>query len=636
MFSSTVTCTSISCDYEEPSDAGSPEVVVYEYDGLLMHTPEYPEYLASFDAEAPIKDQPLPHDALPTALSLSYVADSDSEEKPKEDPVNYLADGGDDTDDDDDDDDKEHEAFKDDDEEEEEHLAPVDSSTVHAVDHIPMSDTVEALIAEYASTPTLPSLPPSLLTPLSSPLPQIPSPPLPVPYLPLPLPSPPTHASPTYAKALLGYRPVGIRLRATSPSTHHLSEIPSLPLLLPSTTHRDDLPEADMPLWKRACFTTPTSRFEVGESSSAITDMQAGHTLAHRVDYGFVDTVDTSIRASKCRAMTAIGEVNDRVTDLAITQRQDAQELYVHCEDARDDRALLGAQAIKAHIKALQRDVDVLHRQMISDEDRLTAHIQHEHDRFRELIGTAEAEPHDGPKDAENAAKKTTATTTPMTDDQIKALIAQGVADALAEHDTNRSRKGDDSHDLGTGVRRQNSHVKTISHDVAYAMTWKTLKKMMTDKYYPRGNIKKLEIELWNLEVKESDEAEKYVGSLTDMIQGSVMASKPKKMQDAIEFATKLMDPKICTLAEHQAENKRKFEDTSRNNQNQQQPFKRHNVARAYTAGLREKNTYRRSKPMCPKCNYHHNGQFAPKCANCKRTSHLTRDCRSPVAANNN
>ncbi|GJS54815.1 putative reverse transcriptase domain-containing protein [Tanacetum coccineum] len=126
---------------------------------------------------------------------------------------------------------------------------------------------------------------------------------------------------------------------------------------------------------------------------------------------------------------------------------------------------------------------------------------------------------------------------------------------------------------------------------------------------------------------EESDEVEKYVGGLPDMIQGSVMASKPKKMQDAIEFATKLMDQKIRTLAERQAENKKKFEDTSRNNQNQQQPFKRHNVACAYTAGPGEKKPYGGSKPLCPKCNYHHDGQCAPKCVNCKRAGHLTRDC---------
>ncbi|GKB14262.1 reverse transcriptase domain-containing protein [Tanacetum coccineum] len=200
-------------------------------------------------------------------------------------------------------------------------------------------------------------------------------------------------------------------------------------------------------------------------------------------------------------------------------------------------------------------------------------------------------------------------TTTPahMTDAAIKALIAQGVADALVEIKANRtSRNGDDSYDLGTGSRRTERDARECTyndflkcqplnfngtegvcsdvveflrqdccHDVAYGMPWKTLKKMMTAKYYLRGEIKKLEIELWNLKVKgtdvlsynqrfqelalmclrmfpeESDKVEKYVGGLPDMIQGSVMASKPKIMQDAIEFATELMDQKIRSLADH-------------------------------------------------------------------------------------
>ncbi|GJX19071.1 putative reverse transcriptase domain-containing protein [Tanacetum coccineum] len=50
--------------------------------------------------------------------------------------------------------------------------------------------------------------------------------------------------------------------------------------------------------------------------------------------------------------------------------------------------------------------------------------------------------------------------------------------------------------------------------------------------------------------LEESDEVEKYVGGLPDMIQGSVMASKPKTMQDAIEFETELMDQKIHTFAD--------------------------------------------------------------------------------------
>ncbi|GKC34311.1 putative reverse transcriptase domain-containing protein, partial [Tanacetum coccineum] len=136
--------------------------------------------------------------------------------------------------------------------------------------------------------------------------------------------------------------------------------------------------------------------------------------------------------------------------------------------------------------------------------------------------------------------------------------------------------------------------------------------------------------------LEESDEVEKYVGGLPDMIQGSVMASKPKTLQYAIEFATELMDQKIRTFADRQAENKRKLDDNSRNNQNQQQPFKRQNVARAYIVGPREKKMYGGSKPLCPKCNYHDDRQCAPKCNNCKRAGHLARDYRSPAAAANN
>ncbi|GJU11603.1 reverse transcriptase domain-containing protein [Tanacetum coccineum] len=246
----------------------------------------------------------------------------------------------------------------------------------------------------------------------------------------------------------------------------------------------------------------------------------------------------------------------------------------------------------------------------------------------------------------------TTTTTTPVTDEQLKTLIAQGVADVLADHAATRSRNGKDSHDLGMGLRRQapfarectyldfmkckplyfkgtegvfeltqwfermetvfrisnctvenqikfatctllesaltwwNSHVRTIGHDVAYVMTWTNLKKMMTDKYFPRGEIKKLEVEMWNLKVKESNKIEKYVGGLPNMIHRSVMASKPKIMQDAIEFTTELIDKKISTLAEHQAENKRKLDN---NNQAQQQPPKKQGVAIAYYWRLNQK-----------------------------------------------
>nr|GFC06006.1 hypothetical protein [Tanacetum cinerariifolium] len=128
---------------------------------------------------------------------------------------------------------------------------------------------------------------------------------------------------------------------------------------------------------------------------------------------------------------------------------------------------------------------------------------------------------------------------------------------------------------------------------------------------------------------EESDRVEKYIGGLPDTIHDSVKATRPKTMQEAIEFATKLMERKIHTFVERQTENKRKQDDN--NNQAQQQPFKKQGVAIAYTAGLE----YAGTLPLCNKCKFHHIGQCTVKCVNCKRVGHLTRDCRSPVATNN-
>ncbi|GKA57111.1 hypothetical protein Tco_0756299 [Tanacetum coccineum] len=105
---------------------------------VYVSEPDYPEYLAPSDDDIPVKDQPLPVDASPIALSPGYIADSDPEED-GEDLVDYPADAGDDDDDessvdnDDDDDDVEE------DEEEEEHLAHADSTVVGSltIDHVP-------------------------------------------------------------------------------------------------------------------------------------------------------------------------------------------------------------------------------------------------------------------------------------------------------------------------------------------------------------------------------------------------------------------------------------------------------------------------------------------------------------------
>ncbi|GKF03450.1 reverse transcriptase domain-containing protein [Tanacetum coccineum] len=165
---------------------------------------------------------------------------------------------------------------------------------------------------------------------------------------------------------------------------------------------------------------------------------------------------------------------------------------------------------------------------------------------------------------------------------------------------------------LGAALTWWNGHVRTLGHDAAYAMTWGTFKKKLTDKYCPNGEIKKLEIKLWNLKVRRNDVAaytqrfqelalmctkffadetvkiDKYIGGLPDNIHGNVMFARPKTLDFAIELANDLMDQKLRAYAERKNENKRKADDSSRNN-HQQQPHKKQNVARAYTAGPGEK-----------------------------------------------
>nr|GEV12143.1 hypothetical protein [Tanacetum cinerariifolium] len=81
-------------------------------------------------------------------------------------------------------------------------------------------------------------------------------------------------------------------------------------------------------------------------------------------------------------------------------------------------------------------------------------------------------------------------------------------------------------------------------------------------------------------------------------------------------------------------ENKKRLGNTSKNNQNQRQPNKRQNTGRAYTVRHGEKKHYGGSKPLCSKCNYHHNGPCAPKCHKCNRVGHLDCNCRSSTNAN--
>ncbi|GJT26629.1 putative reverse transcriptase domain-containing protein [Tanacetum coccineum] len=611
----------------------------------------------------------------------------EDDEDPEEDPADYPAyrddEEGEEKESSGDDADNEEE----DEDEEEEHLAPADSvppptyhttarMSIRAQTPIPFPSAAEVDKLLAISTP-----PPSLFTSYSSPLPQIPSLPLPIspthllcyrtamirlraesPSTSHPLLLPPPIVLPRTKASM-------VMMRAAAPSTYILaprsetppSGIPPLlpiplptaspPLILPSTNCRADVPEVMLPPQKRLCI-APGPRYEIRECSSAPTARPTG---GFRADYGFVGTMDTEIRCDPDReigyGMTDVWEDPDEIAE----EIPDTNEIYGRLDDAQDDRSLISsklnllcrdrrsyartARLIKSEARASRDDWEQF--MDASDTTRSEAQLvealtllstllnqmvalQSQQRPARDPPHPDKMPPRKAPRTITTPVIATTTITTHVTNAQLKALIDQGFADALAARDADRNRNGDDNHNSGTGtegivgltqwferieivfniinyaVKNQvkfatrtlhgvaltwwKSHVKTVGQDAAHNMPWNTLMKMMTAKMF----------------LEESDKIEKYGGGLPDMIHGSVMASKPKTMQVAVEFATELMDKKIRTFAEHQVENKRKFEDTSRNNQNQQQQNKKQNTGRAYTAEPGEKKPYGGSKPLSP------------------------------------
>ncbi|GJR55167.1 hypothetical protein Tco_1405688 [Tanacetum coccineum] len=246
---------------------------------------------------------------------------------PEEDHADYPANGGDgddepfdDDDDDDDTDDEDEEPFEDeDDDEEEEHLAPADSSAIPLSTlfpqlgiqrhlrlmrlHLQMSITRRHKLGCMSD--------PRHIYVASAAEETIPSPPLPPPPSSLHLPPP---------------VPTSLPL----PS----SPLPPLPASLsvpPLVDRREDTPEAELPPRKRLCLTTPTSRNEVGESSTA----------APRPTRDPKEVVEEV-------APTTLEGVNARVTELAAVQEQDTQDIYAVIEDGQDRQTQLSQRVDEA------------------------------------------------------------------------------------------------------------------------------------------------------------------------------------------------------------------------------------------------------------------------------------------------
>ncbi|GJY05966.1 hypothetical protein Tco_0371906 [Tanacetum coccineum] len=112
---------------------------------------------------------------------------------------------------------------------------------------------------------------------------------------------------------------------------------------------------------------------------------------------------------------------------------------------------------------------------------------------------------------------------------------------------------------LGAALTWWDGQIRTLGPDV-YSMTWEVLKKKMTDKYYSANPYDTKIVANVKLRIY------KYISGLPDNIYGNVKSFRPKTLDETIELANDLMDQKLRTCAERQANNKRKADDSSKNN----------------------------------------------------------------------
>ncbi|GJS09209.1 putative reverse transcriptase domain-containing protein [Tanacetum coccineum] len=217
-----------------------------------------------------------------------------------------------------------------------------------------------------------------------------------------------------------------------------------------------------------------------------------------------------------------------------------------------------------------------------------------------------------------------------------------------------------------------NAYAQPMGIEQANQITWTELKRLLTNKYCPRTEIRKMEEELYNLIVKGNDLKpyvrrfqeltvlcpnmvpnndkllDAFIGGLARSIEGNVTASKPQTLEEAINIAQRLMDQvtkhvpmQVSNDNKRMFDDKKTFNNNSRSNyrnnnnryNNRRQQNRRQEAGRAYVVTSSENGRYAGDLPLCKRCNYHHTGPCTSRCNNYNRIGHLSKNCQSKKPA---
>nr|GEV83121.1 reverse transcriptase domain-containing protein [Tanacetum cinerariifolium] len=284
-----------------------------------------------------------------------------------------------------------------------------------------------------------------------------------------PFPLPPT--SPTYDQAPLGHKAAMIYKRG-------------------------DIFEEDMPLLRRFSFTAPLPRCDIAKSYVAV--------RAPRSQYDFVDTAEAgqglirnpghdtwtitratdraedagyvrALQASKRKMMTSIEEVNLRVSYQAQVRRQNSKYFYTQLYDAQIDHKdiRLEINVVRGQRTAYETELQKVHQAYLSSEAR-----------NRALLARLETlETHMSRMEWQRQSAEDLAVTQMM---RIHTLEARARTDTVEDVDSSLFHISGCAIDnqvkfatctlLGAALTWWNGHVRTLGHEVAYAMTWRNVR----------------------------------------------------------------------------------------------------------------------------------------------------------------
>nr|GEY36433.1 reverse transcriptase domain-containing protein [Tanacetum cinerariifolium] len=279
---------------------------------------------------------------------------------------------------------------------------------------------------------------------------------------------------------------------------------------------RDYIPEEDMPPRRRFVLTALPPGCDVAESSAAA-------ARAPRGQYDFIDTVVAghNLVHSPGHDARIIARAAERAEDVG----------YVRALQASEHRMLTSIEEVNLRVSyqaqvCRQESVDFYTQLLDAQTNRRDIRLEIDVVRGQRTAYETELQ--------ECQSAKDLAVTQMM---RICALEAIAQTDIVED-------------------------AVSSCHMAAYAMTWGTLKKKLTNKYCPKGKIKKPEIKLWNLRVKgndvasytqrfqelalmctkfladETEKVDKYIRGLPDNIHRNVMSARPKTLDDLSSWPT--------------------------------------------------------------------------------------------------